>query len=386
MNQQEKWGIITLTLLMFVIGTSEFIVIGLLAEIADDLNVSISVAGLLISVFAISYAIGTPIITAFCSRFEKYPLCLSLMILFIIGNAISACAENFYTLLWSRIFIAVLSGALISLAMVISNEIVKVEKRAATIALVFAGFSVANVIGVPLGTWIGQLSNWRIVFWLNALLGIWVLLLQIKFLPKNLSGQMISLSSQLALLKNSKIIFLILIPTLGAAATFTIYTYISAILTESMGVNSQYISFILLVFGIFAVISNILSSTLAKHNGLRNLMYLFILQAIIYLILFKTIESLWLGLLTLFAMALLFYTMNTTIQLYLMSLSKGDFSDFKDFLASLTPVAINLGIAIGAYLGGLGIQIASFKSLPIISTVLVILAAILSWYMFRKRA
>lgn len=352
LTTKQKVLAFTLTLLTFVMGTSEFVIVGLLNEVSSDLNISLAVAGTLVSGFAIAYAIGTPVLTAYVSRFPKYPLMLSLISLFIVGNIISALSGSYELLIFSRVITAVVSGVLVALSMSIASDIMPESKRGSIIALIFAGFTISNVIGVPLGTLIGQLGNWQLTFWFTTFLGIVSLVLSIFILPRKLKVQKASAKEQLGLMTNPRMILAFFIPTFSIAGTYTIYTYITPILEEGLGISTSYVSMILLAYGAFSILSNVLAGKIASHNGVSKLRYVFIVQAVILGSLYFTMESTIAGLVSLMLMAVMIYAMNATIQLYLMNLATVYFPAAKDFASSLTPVAVNIGIALGATLGG----------------------------------
>ncbi|WP_312118446.1 MFS transporter, partial [Brevibacillus reuszeri] len=160
MIKQQKLLVLNLFLLTFVLGTSEFVIVGLLSEVATDLQIAISTAGALVSAFALAFAIGTPILTALFSRFSKYPLMLTLILIFIAGNILTALSGSYALLLVSRIVTAVVTGVLIALAMAVASETVSAEYRGMAISPIYTGFTIARVIGDPLGTTIGKRAGW----------------------------------------------------------------------------------------------------------------------------------------------------------------------------------------------------------------------------------
>ncbi len=349
---KQKILAFTLTLLTFVMGTSEFVIVGLLAEVSADLNISLAVAGTLVSGFAIAYAIGTPFLTAFVSRFPKYPLMLTLISIFTAGNILSALSGSYELLIFSRIITAVVSGVLVALSMSIASDIMPENKKGPIIALIFAVFTISNVIGVPLGTLIGQLGNWQLTFWFTTLLGVISLVMAIFILPRKLKVVKASAKDQLALLANPRMILAFFIPTFSIAGTYTIYTYITPILEDGMGIPTRYVSAVLLAYGAFSILSNVLAGKIAGRNGVSKLRYVFIVQAVILASLYFTMGTTFAGLVSLMLMAIMIYAMNATIQMYLMNLATVYSPAAKDFASSLTPVAVNIGIALGATLGG----------------------------------
>ena len=383
LTAKQKVLAFTLTLLTFVMGTSEFVIVGLLTEVSSDLNISLAVAGTLVSGFAIAYAIGTPVMTAYVSRFPKYPLMLILISLFIIGNVISALSGSYELLIFSRIITAVVSGVLVALSMSIAADIMPESKKGAIIALIFAGFTISNVIGVPLGTLIGQLGNWQLTFWFTTLLGVISLVLSIFILPKGLKVEKASAKEQLGLLTNPRMILAFFIPTFSIAGTYTIYTYITPILEEGLSIPTSYVSVILLAYGAFSIFSNVLAGKIASNNGVSKLRYVFIVQAVILGSLYFTMESTYAGLISLMLMAVMIYAMNATIQLYLMNLATVYFPAAKDFASSLTPVAVNVGIALGATLGGYVVANASLVQLSWVGALCALIASGLAFASYR---
>lgn len=352
MSKHQKILTLNLFLLTFVLGTSEFVIVGLLAEVSTDLNISISTAGALVSAFAISFAICTPILTAIFSRFSKYPLMLSLIGVFIIGNIITAISGSYALLLISRIITAIVTGVLIALAMAVASETVSAEKRGMAISIVFMGFTIASVVGVPLGTYIGQWGGWQLAFWFTALLGIISLIASAATIPKGLKGLQSSLKKQLELLTNSRIIIAFSIPALSIGATYTVYTYLTPLMQEVLFVPNQYISLVFLLYGVVSVFSTLIGGRLANRNGIRKLRYVFLIQAVILASLYVSFNSIATGLISISFIALIVYIMNSTMQLYFIDLADKYFPTAKDLASSLTPVSINVGIAFGSALGG----------------------------------
>ncbi|TVX92365.1 MFS transporter [Paenibacillus agilis] len=353
MSKQQKMLTLNLFLLTFVLGTSEFVIVGLLAEVSADLHISISAAGALVSAFALSFAIGTPILTAMFSQFNKYPLMLSLIGAFIAGNIITALSDSYALLLVSRIITAVVTGVLIALAMAVGSESVSAEKRGAVISIIFMGFTIASVIGVPLGTYIGQWGGWQLAFWFTSLLGIISLFASSATIPRGLKGTRSSLKKQIGLLTNSRIVIAFFIPALSIGATYTVYTYLTPLMQEVLFVPDQYISLVFLLYGVVSVFSTLIGGKLANRDGIRKLRYVFLIQALILASLYVTSNSIVAGLISISFLALIVYVMNSTMQLYFIDLADKHYPAAKDLASSLTPVSVNVGIALGSALGGI---------------------------------
>lgn len=352
MTKHQKLLTLNLFLLTFVLGTSEFVIVGLLSEVADDLSISISMAGALVSTFAMAFAISTPILTALSSRFAKYPLMLTLILLFITGNILSALSETYGPLFVSRILTAVVTGVLIALAMAVASEVMPAEKRGPVISIIFTGFTIASVIGVPIGTYIGQSSGWRLTFWFTALLGSISLIASSVTIPKGLIGTKSSLKKQIGLLTNSRIIIAFFIPALSIAATYTVYTYLTPLLLDVLLIPERSISLVFLLYGVISIFSTIIGGKLVTRNGIGKLRYIFLIQAMILGLFYVSSNFIVAGLLNISFIALIVYTMNSTMQLYFIDLADKHYPSAKNLAASLTPVSVNVGIALGSALGG----------------------------------
>lgn len=352
MTKQQKLLTLNLFLLTFVLGTSEFVIVGLLTEVSTDLNITISTTGALVSAFAISFAIATPILTALLSRFSKYPLMLVLTAIFIAGNLATALSDSYGLLMVSRIITAVVTGVLIALAMSVASESMPADRRGKVISIIFAGFTIASVIGVPLGTSIGQWGGWQMAFWFTSVLGIVSLLASSMTIPKGLKGAKGSLKTQIGLLTNSRIIIAFLIPALSIAATYTVYTYLTALLQEVLLISDQYISLVFLLYGIVSVFSTLIGGKIATRNGIGKLRFVFLVQAVFLASLYISSHSIVAALISISLIALVVYVMNSTMQLYFIDLADKHFPSAKDLASSLTPVSVNVGIALGSALGG----------------------------------
>jgi len=352
LTKHQKLLTLNLFLLTFVLGTSEFVIVGLLSEVADDLTISISMAGALVSTFAIAFAIGTPILTALSSRFAKYPLMLTLILLFIAGNILSALSETYGLLFVSRILTAVVTGVLIALAMAVASEVMPAEKRGPVISIIFTGFTIASVIGVPIGTYIGQSGGWRLTFWFTTLLGSISLFASSVTIPKGLIGTKSSLKKQIGLLTNSRIIIAFFIPALSIAATYTVYTYLTPLLLDVLLIPERSISLVFLLYGVVSIFSTIIGGKLVTRNAIGKLRYIFLIQAMILGLFYVSSNSIVAGLLNISFIALIVYIMNSTMQLYFIDLADKNYPSAKNLAAALTPVSVNVGIALGSALGG----------------------------------
>ncbi|MEC0239072.1 MFS transporter [Paenibacillus dokdonensis] len=383
MTRQHKLLTFNLFLLTFVLGTSEFVMVGLLTEVASDMKIAISPAGSLVSAFALSFAIGTPIFTALFSRFSKYLLILVLIGVFIVGNMITAISGSYALLLASRVVTAVVTGVLIALAMAVASESMPLEKRGPVISIIFTGFTVASVLGVPLGTFIGQWGGWHMSYWFTTLLGIVSWIVSFATIPRGLKGARSSLKKQLRLFAYPRIVLAFFIPALSIAATYSVYTYLAPLLQDVLFVPARYISLVFVLYGIVSIFSTLLGGKLAAGGGMRKIRYIFLAQAVILASLYVSSGSLAGGLVSISFMALVVYLMNATMQLYFMDWADRHVPEARDLASSLTSVSVNVGIAMGSALGGFVTTNMELIDLSWSGGIVAVLAAVLALINYR---
>lgn len=370
--------ILSLALLTFVLGTSEFVIVGILPDIADGLSISIATAGTLVSAFAITFAIGTPLTMSFTSHLPKRKLMLTLTALFILFNLFSSLAPTYGILLVLRMLTAVVTGVLISLAMLVASESVPTGKRGIAISFIFGGFTMANVFGVPLGTFIGQRSGWETTFILTTVLGVVAFLAVYRVVPSQLTSVRTSIADQLRLLTNPRILIAFFIPAFGFGATYVVYTYLVPILKGVLGVPVTWVSPILLAYGFISIFSNMAAGKIASHNPIGRLRFVFLIQAFVLAALYVTTSNVTLGLLNIALMSFMAILLTTSTQLYLIDLAEKFNPDAKGLASSLMPVASNVGIGFGSALGGLVYANAPVMTLALVGGAVALLTALLT--------
>ena len=343
-----------LTISAFGIGTTEFVIVGLLPTMAQDLHISIPSAGLLVSLYAIGVAIGAPVLTALTSRVPRKQLLIMLMLLFTIGNGLASLAPGFIPLVIARIITGFAHGVFFSIGSTIAAALVPVEKRATAIAIMFAGLTVAIVTGVPFGTYIGQQFGWRATFIGVALLGVVGLIASWILVPGHLANQKAaSLKTQLKVITNKRLVLAFLMTALGYGGTFVAFTYLSPLLQEITGLSASIVNIVLLLYGVAIAIGNIVGGKAANKQPLKALLWMFILQAAVLLLFTYTVQYTIPALITLFAMGALSFMNVPGLQLYVVQTAEKKLPGTADVASAFNIASFNIGIAIGAYAGGL---------------------------------
>ena len=380
--QENKGGtpaLMALAISAFGIGTTEFVPVGLLSTLANDLSISITLAGLLISGYAVGVAFGAPILTALTNKMSRKTLLMLLMVIFIVGNSVAAMSTSFGLLLVARIITSFSHGVFFSIGSTIAADLVPENKRASAIAFMFTGLTVATVTGVPLGTFIGQNFGWRSTFWAVAILGLIAIIAISILVPKTLKQAPPSkLSDNFKILTNGPLLLAFSITALGYGGTFVAFTYLAPILEKVTGFAPSSVSVILLVYGIAVAIGNTIGGKAANRNPLKALTWMFAIQAIVLVILTFTAPFKIVGIVTIFFLGLLAFMNVPGLQIYVVQLAEKYVPSAVDIASALNIAAFNIGIAIGAFVGGLIVDSIGLIHTPWIGGVMVFGAVLLS--------
>lgn len=377
--------LLALAISAFGIGSTEFISVGLLPLISSNMDVSISTAGLTVSIYALGVTVGAPVLTTVTAKMNRKNLLMLVMVVFIIGNLISAFAASFAILLTGRVIAAFAHGVFMSIASVIAADVVQPSKRASAIAVMFTGLTVATVTGVPLGTFIGQLFGWRMSFIFIVAIGVIALIANYFLVPKNLSNtKSISLKSIGQILLNKKIGIVLLMTAFGYGGTFVVYTYLSPMFIK-MGYTANMIVVLLIIYGIMVAIGNTIGGHFANEKPAKALFVMFSLQAATLLLLQFTSPNPILGLIVVMLMGFFAFMSVSGLQLYVVELAERYLPETVSMASALNISAFNVGIAMGAFIGGLVTEYIGLSYTPIVGFLMVLIAIILSYYMKKEK-
>ena len=378
-KRRSMFALLALAVSAFAIGTTEFVSVGLLPLISKDLDISLTTAGLTVSLYALGVMIGAPVLTSLTSRMPRKSLLLWIMIIFIIGNGIAASATSVTVLLVARVISAFSHGVFMSIGSTIASDLVPEDKRASAISIMFTGLTVATITGVPLGTFLGQQFGWRFAFVAIVVLGIVGFIANMILVPSDLKkGTRTSIQDQVKLVTNSRLLLVLIITALGYGGTFVVFTYLSPLLQSVTGFKQGTIALILLVYGIAIAIGNMIGGKLSNKNPIGSLFYMFIIQAIILLILTFTAPFKVAGLLTIIIMGIFAFMNVPGLQVYVVMLAERYVPSAVDVASAMNIAAFNAGIAIGSYLGGVVTDSIGIIHTAWIGAAMVMLAAILT--------
>lgn len=369
-----------LALSAFAIGTTEFVIVGLIPTIAASLQVSVPSAGLLVSLYALGVAIGAPLLTAMTGRVPRKQLLLGLMVLFTIGNLVAWMAPDYTALMAARVLTGLAHGVFFSIGSTIATSLVPKEKAASAIALMFTGLTVALVTGVLLGTFIGQHFGWQATFLAVSLLGVIAVIGSAILVPSDIAGSKPApLLMQLAVLKKPHLLLVYAITTLGYGGSFIAFTYLAPILQQVAGFAASTVSLVMLVYGVSVAAGNIWGGKLADRLGpVRALQIVFALLALVLLVLAFTAPSKPLVLMTVLAWGAVAFGNVPGLQVYVVRRAERDAPQAVDVASGLNIAAFNVGIALGAWGGGLIHAHLGLMATPWIGALVVVGALLLT--------
>ena len=373
-------ALLALTLSAFAIGTTEFVIVGLVPTIAQDLSVSLPSAGLLVSLYALGVAIGAPVLTALAGRWPRKHVLLSVMTLFVIGNVLAWMAPSYGSLITARILTGLAHGVFFSIGSTIATGLVSKDKEASAIAIMFTGLTVALVTGVPLGTWIGQNFGWRATFMVVAVLGFIALIGSALLIPKNLKQSAPArISQQLSVLTQPRLLLVYAMTAVGYGGTFTAFTYLAPILQQVSGFDASAVGLIMLVYGVSVAFGNIWGGRLADRLGpIKALSYIFAALAAVLLVFTFTASNSVAAVLTILVWGAFAFGNVPGLQVYVVQLAEKYTPNAVDVASGLNIAAFNVGIALGSILGGVIIERMSLMDTAWVGAIIVVIALILT--------
>lgn len=371
-----------LTLSAFAIGTTEFVIVGLIPTIASSLGVSLPSAGLLVSLYALGVAVGAPLLTVLTGRVPRKPLLLGLMALFTLGNLVAWQAPGYQALMAARVLTGLAHGVFFSIGSTIATGLVSKDKAASAIALMFSGLTVALVSGVPLGTFIGQTLGWQATFLVVSMLGVLAFIGSLLLVPKDIpQPPPASLAAQLAVLKRPRLLLVYAMTALGYGGSFIAFTYLAPILEQVSGFAPSRVGLVMLVYGVSVAAGNIWGGRLADRKGpVRALQIIFALLALVLLALSFTAPSPAWVLVTVLAWGAVAFGNVAGLQLYVVRQAERDAPQAVNVASGLNIAAFNVGIAGGAWAGGWVVAELGLLATPWIGALVVLAAlALTTW-------
>jgi len=383
----SRLPLIALALASFGIGTTEFVIMGLLPNVAADLQVTIPAAGLLVTGYALSVTFGSPFLAVATARMDRRKALLLLMGVFIAGNVLCAIAGDYWLLMGARVVTALCHGAFFGLGAVVASSLVPPHKRAQAIAMMFAGLTLANVLGVPFGTAIGEALGWRNTFWAVVLIGVAAAAALYAWLPRDIPVPKVNFLREAASIGSTQVVLAMAISVLASASLFSVFTYIAPMMQEVTGISGHAITVMLLIFGVGLTIGNFVGGRLGDWKLMPSVIGIFLLLIPTLALLSLTSHAMTPAAITLFVWGALVFALVSPLQMRVVT----EASDAPNLASTVNQGAFNFGNAIGAWIGGVGITWGvAYDQLPWIGVSLAVVAlalTVVSWRIdVRRRA
>jgi predicted MFS family arabinose efflux permease len=375
-------ALFALTLSAFAIGTTEFVIVGLLPTVAADLGIGLPSAGLLVSLYALGVAVGAPVLTALTGRLPRKALLLGLMALFTAGNLLAWQAPTYESLIAARVLTGLAHGVFFSIGSTIATGLVPKDKAASAIAVMFTGLTVALVTGVPLGTFIGQHFGWRETFLAVSALGVLAFVGSWIFVPGNIRHTPpASLAQQARVLAEPRLLLVYAKTAIGYGGSFIPFTFLAPILTEVSGFSAGAVGWVMLVYGVSVALGNIWGGRLADRMGpIPALKIIFaLLAAALFLFNFAAPHK-WLALAAVLMWGAVAFGNVPGLQVYVVKQAERFTPQAVDVASGLNIAAFNLGIAGAAWAGGLIVTHLGLMHTPWIGALVVLVSlALTQW-------
>ncbi|BDC37108.1 MFS transporter [Paraburkholderia terrae] len=375
--------LLALAISAFAIGTTEFVIMGLLPDVARDLAVSLPSAGLLVSGYALGVAVGAPLLAVVTSKMPRKLALQLLMGVFIVGNVLCAIASDYSVLMIARVVTSFAHGSFFGIGAVVAASLVPQEKRASAIALMFTGLTLANVLGVPFGTFIGQQFGWRVAFWIVAAFGVLSLAGVTALVPNRHDTGPASLGHEVRVLKDPQVWIALTMTVLGFGGVFVVFTYIAPILEQVSGFTPHGVTLILVLFGVGLTVGNTIGGKLADRSLMPSLMGILIALAVVMAVFAHTSHSQIAAAVTVFIWGIAAFATVPPLQMRVVEKAKAA----PNLASTLNIGAFNVGNAGGAWLGGLAISHGyGLDALPYVAALVALGALALTWIAARMDA
>lgn len=367
--------LMALAISAFGIGTTEFVIMGLLPDVARDLAVSISSAGMLIAGYALSVAIGAPIMAMMTAKLPRKKALVILMGIFVLGNALCALAPNYWLLMFARVITALCHGAFFGIGAVEAASVVPEKQRASAVAIMFSGLTLANVLGVPFGTALGQEAGWRMTFWAVTAIGVFAFIALIKLLPKKEHQEAVNIKAEIKALSNLSIWVALLTTVFFSASVFALFTYIAPILGDITHISPKAVSATLLLIGVGLTIGNIIGGKLADWKLYGSLIGMLVAMMVLEIAFYWGSSNVVGAEILLFLWGAASFAAISALQMN--AINKGKAAP--NLISTLNIGAFNAGNALGAWAGGLVVDSsAGLHSVPFSAAFMAVIAIIMT--------
>lgn len=367
---------IVFVLTAFLLGCNEFMVVGVISNIAKSYHASLSTVGLLVTFFAITYAVCTPVLTTVTSKYNRFKVLMAMLVIFWIGNTMTALAPNLFWLFVARIITAAVAGVIISLILVFVSVIAPLEKRSMLVAAVFSGFSTATIIGVPVGTTISMLFSWHISFLVISVLTIIIGAALYWLVPRDSQQVTGSIKSQLRLMGDGRIVLGVVVMIALMAAEYTFYTYIRPIITDVLGFSTAQLNWLLGLIGVMFILGNTAAGIISSHYGIAKMPQISIACLVLLLVMGLAFHLSWLGIALLCLICLVLGMPGSILQVMFLNVADRDYPEAMSLASSLNPICTNIGVSVGSLVAAISVNFVPISQVGYIGAIFALIGVV----------
>ena len=367
---------IVFVLTAFLLGCNEFMVVGVISNIAKSYHASLSTVGLLITFFAITYAVCTPVLTTVTSKYNRFKVLMAMLVIFWIGNTMTALAPNLFWLFVARIITAAVAGVIISLILVFVSVIAPLEKRSMLVAAVFSGFSTATIIGVPVGTTISMLSSWYISFLVISVLTIIIGAALYWLVPRDSDQVTGSIKSQLWLMGDRRIVLGVVVMIALMAAEYTFYTYIRPIITDVLGYSTAQLNWLLGLIGVMFILGNTAAGIVSSYYGIAKMPQVSAACLILLLVMGLAFHLSWMGIALLCLICFVLGMPGSILQVRFLNVADRDYPEAISLASSLNPICTNVGVSVGSLVASISVNFVPISQVGYIGAIFALIGVV----------
>lgn len=367
---------IVFVLTAFLLGCNEFMVVGVISNIAKSHHASLSTVGLLVTFFAITYAVCTPVLTTVTSKYNRFKVLMAMLVIFWIGNTMTALAPNLFWLFVARIITAAVAGVIISLILVFVSVIAPLEKRSMLVAAVFSGFSTATIIGVPVGTTISMLSSWHISFLVISVLTIIIGAALYWLVPRDSDQVTGSIKSQLRLMGDRRIVHGVVVMIALMAAEYTFYTYIRPIITDVLGYSTAQLNWLLGLIGVMFILGNTAAGIVSSHYGIAKMPQVSAACLILLLVMGLAFHLSWMGIALLCLICFVLGMPGSILQVMFLNVADRDYPEAISLASSLNPICTNVGVSVGSLVASISVNFVPISQVGYIGAIFALIGVV----------
>ena len=374
---------IVFVLVAFLLGCNEFMVVGVISNIAKSYHASLSTVGLLVTMFALTYAICTPVLTTITAKYDRFKVLMTLMVVFMVGNTLTACSPNLLCLFASRIITAAVAGAIISLVLVYVSIIAPIQKRSMLVATVFSGFSTATIVGVPIGTTISTAFSWHASFAFISILTLIITIFLFFLVPRNTKQAKGSIMHQLQLLRDPRIFLGIVIMVALMSAEYTFYTYIRPIITDVLHYSTTQLNLLLGLVGIMFIIGNTCAGTISGRYGTSKMPLISGACLLLLLLMGLSFTNAFTGIILLCVICLVLGMPGSILQVMFLNVADRNYPEAMNLASSLNPICTNIGVTVGSFTASVSVNFLAIGEIGYIGAIFAIISTIGSVLLIR---